>query len=142
MPFDSREYEYADVKVSMLGTSLTGLRGLTYKYSQQKDVVYAQGNEPKAIQRMNKRYDGQLMLLKSDFDKLNRAARVAGFKNIVDVPGHLITITVAYQKEASTSLSVDSLINLEFTDFEDGMKQGDAFKEVVLPFLFLGLKQV
>ena len=142
MAFDSREYEFADIRVSMLGVELTGLRGLTYKKSQEKELVYGAGNEPKAIQRGNKKYEGSLMLLKSDFDALSAAARGAGYNDITDVPGRLIDITCLYQKsDDSTQLAVDTLQNVEFTEFEDGQKQGDKFKEISLPLIFLRIKQ-
>jgi hypothetical protein len=139
--FDSREFEYADVKVKLLGAELTGLRGLTYKKSQEKEPVYGQGNQPKAIQRGNKKYEGSLMLLKSDFDRLNTAATLAGYEDITDVPAELITITCTYQKEGDPLVKVDTLIKLEFTEYEDGMKQGDKFKEVSLPFICLQIKK-
>jgi hypothetical protein len=143
MAFDSREYEFADIKVSMLGIELSGLRGLTYKKSQEKELVYGAGNQPKAIQRGNKKYEGTLMLLKSDYDLLNLAARSAGYEDLTDVPGRLIDVTCVYQKsDDAAQLSVDTLQNLEFTEFEDGQKQGDKFKEISLPFIFLRLKQV
>lgn len=141
MAFDSREYEYADVKMSMLGYEASGLRHITYKKSQEKEAVYGQGNQPKSIQRGNKAYEGSLALLKSDLDAYNEAARAAGYEDITDVPGNLIIITVVYQKQSSTLLKVDTCINVEFTEFEDGMAQGDKFKEVTLPFIFLRLKQ-
>lgn len=142
MAFDSREYEFADIKVMILGVELTGLRGITYKKSQEKSLVYGQGNQPKAIQRGNKKYEGTLMLLKSDVDILSAAARAAGYEDITDVPGRLIDVTVVYQKSDDASgLNTDVLQNLEFTEYEEGQKQGDQFKEVSLPFIFLRLKQ-
>ncbi len=140
MSFDSREFEYADVMVSMLGKRLTGLRGLTYKKSQEKELVYAEGNQPKAIQRGNKKYEGTLMLLKSDVDELNIAARAAGYEDIVDVPGTLINISCVYEKVESSGFQTETCINVEFTELEDGMKQGDKFKEISLPFIFLRKK--
>lgn len=139
--FDSREFEFADVKVIMLGVELTGLRGLTYKKSQEKEAVYGSGNEPKAIQRGNKTYDGTLMVLKSDFDALNRAAVAAGYEDIVDVPGNLIDITCVYQKPGTASLATTRVLSVDFTEYEDGMQQNDKFKEVSLPFLALRIRQ-
>jgi hypothetical protein len=143
MGFNSKEFEFADIKVSVLGAELSGLRGLTYKKSQEKELVYAAGNQPKSVQRGNKKYEGSLMLLKSDLDVLNIAARAAGFEDISDVAGADIQITCVYQpsNDSNNVLAVDTLINVEFTDFEDGMKQGDKFKEITLPFIFLRLKQ-
>lgn len=139
---DSRQYEFADTSVAILGVNLSGLRGLTYKKSQEKELVYGAGNKPQGVQRGNKSYEGTLMLLKSDFDLLNKAARSAGYEDITDVPGNLINITCVYQQEANAAkLTTDTCINCEFTEMEDGMKQADKFKEISLPFLFLKLKQ-
>ncbi len=140
--FNSKEFEFADVKVSLLGANLSGLRGLTYKKSQEKEVVFGQGNEGKAIQRGNKKYEGTLMLLKSDYDMLNRAAIAAGYEDIVDVPGKLIQIACVHKKDGVDGLSTVFILNVEFTEAEDGMKQNDKFKEISLPFLALKIRTV
>jgi hypothetical protein len=56
------------------------------------------------------------------------------------VPGSLIDITCAYSQEGFSGVEVDKIINVEFTEVEDGMKTGDKFKEINLPFLCLGIK--
>ncbi len=140
--FNSKEYEYADIKVKLLDMQCTGLRGLIYKFKKAKEPVYGQGNQPRAIQSGNKEYDGTLSLLKSDYDILDLAAQTAGYDDITDVPGSLIFITCVYQKPGNPKLSADTLIGVEFTDVEDGMKQGDKFKEISLPFLYLRKKKI
>ncbi|MBS0647390.1 MAG: hypothetical protein JSR97_12495 [Verrucomicrobia bacterium] len=139
--FNSKEFEFADIKASILGVELSGLRGLTYKKSQEKEPIYGAGNEPKAIQRGNKKYEGTLTLLKSDVDLLNEAARRAGYQDITDVPGDNINLTCVYQPNGMSVLKTDTCLGCEFTEFEDGQKQGDKFKEINLPFIFLRLKQ-
>ncbi|WP_212006497.1 hypothetical protein [Chitinophaga sp. HK235] len=139
--FDSREFEWADVKVVLFGREISGLRGLTYKKSQEKEVIYGAGNRPLAVQRGNKKYEGTLTILKSEFDQLNIAAISAGYSDIVDVPGKAISIIVTYKKEGDAYVQVDKISNVEFTDFEDGMKQGDKFKEVSLPFICLAISK-
>ncbi|MBV8255000.1 MAG: hypothetical protein JO154_20535 [Chitinophaga sp.] len=137
--FDSREFEWADVKVVLFGREISGLRGLTFKKSYEKEVIYGAGNTPQAVQRGNKKYDGTLTILKSEFDMLNEAAVVAGFDDIVDVPAHLISITCTYSNDSK--IQVNQLLNVEFTDYEDGMKQGEKFKEVALPFICMNIKK-
>ncbi len=134
---DTREFEFADITVKLLGAELTGLRGITYKKSQEKELVYGAGNKPKSVQRGNKKYEGSLMLLKSDFDALNKAAIDAGFDDISDVPASKIDATVVYQITEESKLQTATLRGVEFTEFEDGMKQGDKFKEITLPFICL-----
>lgn len=134
--FDSNEYEFADIRVKLLGYQCSGLRGLTYKKSQEKEHVYAAGSNPRTIQKGNKKYEGTLTLLDSDKRKLDQIARAAGYEDITDVPHTLIFIVVVYDNP-EIGLSTDTLIGVAFTDAEDGMKQGDKFKEVELPFIFL-----
>jgi len=141
MAFDTRECEFADIKVCLLGKELSGLRGLTYEYEQEKEYVYGQGNTPKSIQRGNVKPGGTLRLLKSDVDELNAAARAAGYKNIVHVPGKLTNLTCVYEKNDGDPIKTDTMLCVEFTKISDGQNQGDKFKEVELPFLFLDLKQ-
>ncbi len=138
--FDSREFEYADCKVSLFGANLSGLRGITYKKSQEKETVYGAGNEPKAIQRGNKKYEGTLMLLKSDYDKLEAAARAAGYEDLIDVPFTETTLTVVHQKEGTPKLQTTIISGVEFTEAEDGMKTGDKFKEISLPFIAMKVR--
>jgi len=135
--FDSSEFEYADIKIKLLGLELDTLRGIKYKKSQDKELVYAQGNQPRTIQRKNKKYEGSLKVLKSGYDQLDTAAVAAGYEDITDVPGKFINVTVTYQKGGTNMLSTDNLSNVEFTESEDGMNQGDSFGEVTLPFIFL-----
>ena len=139
MGFDTREFEYADIKVKTLGAELDGFRGVSYKKSQEKELVYGAGNKPKAVQRGNKKYEGSLMMLKSDFDALNTAAVASGYADITDVPGKNINITVLYQKDGNPLIQTATFLNVEFMEFEDGMKQGDKFKEISLPFICLNI---
>lgn len=140
--FDSNEFEFADVKVSILGIELTGLRGLKYKKLQEKEPVYGAGNEPKRIQRGNKRYEGTLRLLKSDFDTMTRAAVAAGYEDLVDVPGSATNLTCVYKKDKVAGLMTTTCLSVDFTEFEDGLNQNDKFAEISLPFLCLKIKNI
>lgn len=139
--FNSKEFEYADVKVQILGAQLSGLRGLKYKKTVEKEHVYGAGSDPKSIQRGNKKYDGTLTVLKSDYDAMHRAAVAAGYEDLTDVPAKDIILTCVYENTPNAMLSTDTLVGVEFTETEDGMKQGDKFTEIALPFLFLKLKK-
>lgn len=142
MPFNSREYEFADISVSVLGRNLKGLRGLVYKKSQDKEPVYGQGNKPKAIQRGNVKYDGTLSMLKSDFDDLNLAAIAAGYDDIIDIPAKDMNITCVYAQDVNSKTQTVRIIGVEFTELEDGMKTGDKYKEISLPFVALNVSMI
>lgn len=137
MGFDTREFEYADIRINVFGAELDTFRGLTTKESQEKELVYGAGNRPKSVQRGNIKYEGTLMLLQSGTDQLDAAARAQGYSSIIHVPGKFINITVVYQKPGDALVKTKAIKNVEFTELEDGMKQGDKFKENSLPFIYL-----
>lgn len=136
MEFNSSEYSYADVSVVMLGRPLGGLRGIKYKKSQEKEVLYAAGTEPRAILRGNKAYEGEVTVLQSELEAMLRAAGKG--RDITDLRG--LDIVVVYAPENGLPLVTDIIKNAEFKDFEKGMKQGDKFAEVALPFVALGIQ--
>jgi hypothetical protein len=137
MAFNSKEYRFANVAVSAFGTTFQGLRGVSYKKKQEKELLHAQGDKPIGIQRGNISYEGELKILKSDFDALNEAAVAAGYEDLIEMPG--FPIIVSYTND--TKIKVDTLLNVEFTEFDEGLTQGDKFKELSLPIIFTGVKK-
>ena len=68
-----------------LSTAITATKRGLKVIVVEKEAVYGAGNEPRAVQRGNKSYDGTLTLLKSDVDLLGKAARAAGYASLIDV---------------------------------------------------------
>lgn len=133
--FNSKEYEWSNVEVVMLGRPVTGIRGVSYKSSQEKEVIYARGNKPRAIQRGNKSYEGKISLLQSELEAL--LLTVGKGKNVVDIPA--FDIVVAYAPD-NGSIVTDIIKNVEFTEVEKALKQGDKFMEIELPFIALNIE--
>ena len=137
MAFNTKDYRFADISVSLFSQTLTGFRGVSYKKKQEKELLHAAGDKPVGVQRGNITYEGELTLLKSDYDALNVAARAAGYDDILGLPG--FPIVLAYTND--TQITTDTLLNVEFMEFDEGMKQGDKFKEMSLPIIFTGIKK-
>jgi len=137
--FNSKEYSWSNVEVSYLGKVITGIRGVKYKTSHEKEALYARGSKPHSIQKGNKAYEGELKLLQSEVDVLNAAAKKAGYDDLTDFS---FDITVAYvPKNIDTGAITNKGIKAaEITEFEEGMEQGDKFMEITLPFLALDIK--
>ena len=132
--FNSREYEWSDVKAVMAGRLVTGLRGIIYSSKQEKEALYAKGNKPHSIQKGNKTYDGEITLLQSEYEALRKAA--GG-----DVLDASFNITVAYGNASKgDAIVTDTLIGVEITEDNTEWKQGDKFQEKALPFIFLDKK--
>jgi len=133
--FNSREYEYADITVIAGATDIIGLRAIEYKQSAEKEPLYAKGRKAKSIQTGNLAYDGTLTVTQS-------AAIALGKSHPKGLLGVQLDLGVNYGNPVDgDALTTDRLIALQFTEVPKGMKQGDKFMEVALPFIFLDLQE-
>lgn len=137
--FNSREYEWSDVTAVLGGRVITGIRGVEYKESLEKELLYGKGNKPRGIQHGNYAYDGKLSLLQSELDALQTACKIAG-TSILEVRLNLVVVYGNPTK--GDIIHTDVLENVEFTEVSKAMKQGDKFMEVELPFIFLSKKSI
>ena len=129
--FDSKEYEWADLTVVMAGRDVTGIRGVSYTSSQEKEALYAKGNKPHGIQRGNKSYEGSIRLLQSEYDALNAAAG----GDALDVSFNII---VSYGNPAKGDvIHTDLLSGVEITSKPKALNQNDKFMEIELPLVML-----
>ncbi len=129
--FDSREYEWADVTVVMAGRDVTGIRGVSYTASQEKEALYAKGNKPHGIQRGNKSYEGSIRILQSELEALSAAAG----GDVLDVS---FNIVVSYGNPSKGDIiRTDLLSGVEITSKPKSMNQNDRFMEIELPLVML-----
>lgn len=134
--FSSRQYEWADVTVVVGGKPLTGIRGVSYKASQEKTAIYGKGNQPIAIQRGNISYEGSIKLLQSELETLV----VAGGSN--GLLGLEVDVVVTYGNPSNGDLlRTDVLKGVQFTEEPRELNQGDQFMESELPMVFLRIKR-
>lgn len=134
--FNSKECEWADMEAFIGGKSVTKIRGVRYKVSQEKEQLHAAGKKAISIQSGNEMCSGELKLLKGAIDDLNRAAHVAGGTSILDTSFDLVITFVA---KGSRSRQVDTCIGVEISDFEKGWDQGAKYMEVTAPFVCLDI---
>ncbi len=132
--FDTRQYEYSDITLSLGGRVITGLRGVKYSSKQEKEAVYGKGNEPLHIQKGNISHEGEITLLQSELETL----RMAGKGSVL---GLRLDAVMAYGNPSKGDvLIVDKIRGIEFTEDSKEMKQGDKFMEVTLPFICLRIE--
>ncbi len=113
------------------GRLLTRLRGVRYKASKEKELLYGTGDEPVSIQSGNKAYEGDLTMLRSEYETL----AAAGGGTVLDMQ---VDIVVSYGNPTAGDVMVtDKLLGCQFTEEEDSMSQGDKNEEITLPFIFL-----
>lgn len=94
----SSECAWFQAEVKVLGRVIKGLRGFEFKKAQEKEHLYGAGSQPLDIQGGNVAYTGNIKVLGFELDAMNKAAKQAGYADIVDVPHELIVITCKLQK--------------------------------------------
>lgn len=131
MKMNTREYEWADVTVVAAGRPITGIRGVSYTSSQEKEALYAKGSKPHAIQRGNKAFSGNIRLLQSELESLE----IAAGGDALDVS---FDIVVAYGNPSKGDvITTDLLRSCEITEIPKGLNQNDKFMEIELPIVML-----
>jgi hypothetical protein len=139
MIINGRQYEWADISLILGGRLVTGARGISYKESQEKELLYGKGNRPMSIQKGNKKYEGSVTLLQSEVETLKELGRsIVGRASILDLN---LNAVVRYGDPSKGDVMLtDQLFNIQFTEVEKSMKQGDKNMEVTLPFICTDIK--
>ena len=130
---NTKEYEWSDVSVVIAGRPVTGLRGVKYSTKQEKELIYAKGNKPHAIQRGNIDYSGEITLLQSEYEALRTRGDVTSLQ-------FDLVVSMGNPSRGDVMLT-DILIGCEITEDNTEWKQGDKFQEKVLPFIFIDKKK-
>ncbi len=127
--FNSREYEWNDVRATIGGRMITRLRSVRYKRTKEKELVYGTGNEPVSIQSGNVAYEGEVGMLRSEYETL----AASGGGSVLDLQTDIV---VSYGNPPDAMVT-DKLLACQFTEEENSMSQGDKNEEITLPFIFL-----
>lgn len=129
--FNSKEYAWIDVTLVMLGKPVTGLRGIEYKMKRQKEALFATGKKARGIQLGKKEYEGTITVLQSELIAMQTAAKAKGYDDVTDLEFDAI---VSYVPKSGV-VQTDKIVNLSITEAPYGMKEGDLFQEIALPFI-------
>jgi len=134
--FNSKECEWADMEVLLAGAVVTKIRGIKYKATKDKEALYAEGDQPIAIQSGNRGYEGSIKILKGCLDDLHATALSAGVQDVLDIEFDVI---VTYKQKSNRNLKQDLLVGVQVKEFEQGWDQGAKHMEITLPIIFLRL---
>ena len=120
--FNSNEYAWKDIKVALGGRTVTGITQITYDTTQDVNNIYASGDEPHSQTTGNRDVEGTIGLLQSEVDALNRAAKAAGGRNLLDLT---LDVTIAYARTLGEEIVVDTVRNARATSLPKGGNQND-----------------
>jgi len=136
MTFNSKQFAWANIRIVLFGRVVLGIRSVKYSVKQEKEAVYGMGDKPHSIQSGNKTFEGEIGLLQSELEAIQRAAGT-GF-DVTDIPP--FDIQISYVDNSSGVIISDTIKFAEFTENEKGMSQGDKFMEITLPFVALDVQ--
>lgn len=133
------EYAWANLEVKLLGRTIKGLREISYKKTVEKEHLYGAGADPLDIQVGNKKYEGSIKLLGFEVDALNKAAQLAGFDDITEVPHDNIAITAKFKKSVVDPITFVTISGIAFTEDGLDMAQNAKHRETSLPFIAMNI---
>lgn len=137
MAFNSDVYAWKDIKVVYLGRTLSGIQGVKYERSTEKEPVYGRGSKPYAIQSGNQSITGTLMLLQDELEALTTAvSAVNPDLNINDISADIV---VSYGE--GNNAKTDIIVGVEFTKYTKGMEQNDKYMRIEIPFIALDINE-
>jgi hypothetical protein len=132
---NGREYGWADINVVIGGVPLTGIRGIKYGSSQEKENVYGAGRHPVARGYGRVTSTASITLLAGTVLALQNSAPSGELHRIQPFP-----ITIVYQPDAGP-LVTHVLRNAEFTETNFEWAEGDMSKEIELPLIISDIQK-
>jgi len=134
---NNEEYAWGDINVVLLGKNIAGLIAIKYKKSQSKELRYSRGVMPTGFKRGNKKFEGSITLLQSEMLALEAAS-----PNGCPLDLRNIDIVFSFGDQETGVLTTKVAKFAEFTEWEEGMKQGDQGMEIELPFVCLDIQKI
>ena len=128
------ECSWAQFDVQVLGKIIKGLRGFEFKKTVEKEELYGSGDQPLDITTGNIKYEGNIKILGFEIDALNKAATIAGFGDITEVPHEAIVIICSYKRRITDTANKYIASGVAFTEVGVSMNQNDKHREITLPF--------
>lgn len=135
----SSECAWANFEVRVLGRTIKGLRGFSLKKTVEKEHLYGSGNQPLDIMTGNEKNEGSIKLLGFEVDALNKAAFLAGYFDITQVPHEAVVISISYKKYLADPIKTYTVVGVSFTEMGIDLEQNAKHREVTLPFIAMDI---
>lgn len=127
--FNSVEYAWKDLQVSILGRLLVRVLEVEYEDTVEHKEIYGRGNKPQGIQTGNYKFKGKLVVGQSEYNQMVKVAKESG-KRLGDIS---LDINIAYLLDGE--LRKDRVVGAKFGGSKKGLKQGDTEMEIELPYM-------
>ena len=139
MHIRSSECAWHHSTVNILGRNLVGITAWEFKKEVEKTAEYGAGQKAIDIQEGPEKCSGSITVFGYELDKMEQAAKLAGYDSLLHVPHEAIILTVAMRKTLADPITTITARGVSFTETTDGMGQGDKKRECPLPFICLDI---
>ncbi len=133
------ECAWSHFEVKVLGRTIKGLRGFSFKKTIEKEHLYGSGDEPLDIMGGNKKYEGNIKLLGFEVDAMNKAAGIAQFGDLTEIPHEAIVITCSYKRRITDTVKTYTATGVAFTENAVDLEQNAKHREITLPFIAMNI---
>lgn len=130
---NGHQHAWADIRVNILGRTLTGIIGIDYDDESDAEFYHGAGRHVVAFGNGNIKATCKIKIYKYELDALIAAAKAKGIKNIQDID--FFDIVVTYQETKDAEETTDIIRNCKFKKVPKGAKQGDTKFEVDVDLL-------
>lgn len=139
MHIRSSECAWHHSTVNILGRNLVGITAWEFKKEVEKTAEYGAGQKAIDIQEGPEKCSGSITVFGYELDKMEQAAKLAGYESLLHVPHEAIVVTTCLRKTLADPIITITARGVSFTETTDGMGQGDKKRECPLPFICLDI---
>lgn len=132
---NGREYEWGDCTLILGNRDVVRYRGVKYTKKVEREAIYAKGSLPVAIQSGNESFEGEFIMLQSEYQKLVKAGNGSIFGLMLDALHHY------GNPSRGDAMITDRIESLRFTEAAKEIKQGDKFQEITVPWIALNISE-
>lgn len=142
MHIRSSECAWHHSTVNILGRNIVGITAWELKKEVEKEALYGAGQTAIDIQEGPEKCSGSITVFGYELDKMEQAAKLAGYDSLLHVPHEAIILTVAMRKTLVDPITTVTARGVSFTETTDAMGQGDKKRECPLPFICLDITKL
>jgi len=130
---NGHQHAWADIRVNILGRTLTGITGIDYDDDDDSEFYPGAGKHAVAFGTGNAKPTCKLKIYKYELDALIKAAKAKGFKRLQDLD--FFDIPVSYLETKDAEEVTDIIRNCKVKKINKSGKQGDTKLECELELL-------
>jgi hypothetical protein len=127
---NKNEYAWEDINIVIKNKVVEGIQGIEYTTQKEHFDIMGRGEDPVALGKGQKGYSGQMTLLQSEVEALQKLMPAG--KDITNMAP--FTITVGYTPDdAAAQATFDQLTSVRITEIKKAYKNTDGFMVCDIP---------